>query len=443
MNRTWNRYLPVFIQQLLTRRHLFQQSISNAGWLFVYNIIRKGLGLVVVIWVTRYLGPEKLGLLSYATAMVTLLSSALIGLDAIVVRNIVRNPSCRDETLGSAFVLKIAGGGIMFCLALAVAETLHPDNKLTLMLVAIIAIGMFFQSFNVIECWFQSQILSKYSVYARTVAFVIISGIKIALIFFHAPLTAFAWAGVAEIILGSIGLVIAYRIIGLYPENWRSTGKVARILLRDSWPLMLSEIAIFIYICADKIMIGETVGNTELGFYSVATVVAEALFFIPLAVASTVFPSVVKAKEAGEEFFLLRLQQFYNLMALLAYAVALPVTFLSAWAIPYFFGSVYSKAVPMLVCLVWGGLFINLAIARSQYLTVLNWTRLLMTIDMLGCVLNVAVNYFLIPRYGGLGAAVTSIITYWFVAHGVCFVFKQLNQTGTMMTKAILYPKIW
>jgi O-antigen/teichoic acid export membrane protein len=254
---------------------------------------------------------------------------------------------------------------------------------------------------------------------------------------------AFAWAGLADIVLGSMGLVVAYRISGHHIKDWRATTTMAKSLLRDSWPLMFTDIVILIYMRVDKIMIGDLVGNTELGIYSVAALLAEALYFIPTAITSSVFPSIVEAKEISEEFFYNRLQQFYNLMALLAYVVALPVTFLAGWLVPALFGTAYAKAGIMLVGLVWAGIFINLAMARNYYLTTMNWTRLHFIADFLGCVLNVSLNFLLIPRYGGIGAVIASFVSYWFAVHGTCFIFKPLRRTGLMLTKAIVYPKAW
>jgi O-antigen/teichoic acid export membrane protein len=444
MNAWWTKYLPEILREWLEGRHELQKTIGNTGWLFAEKILRLGVGLLVNIWMTRYLGPEQFGLLSFATSFVLLFSSiGLLGLDSIVVRNIVRNTSCRDETLGSAFVLKLFGGVAAFVLILASIIILRPGDRLTQLLVGITALGMLFQMFSTIDLWFQSQVQSKYSAYVRSAAFVIVSVTKAVIIILHAPLVAFAWAGVADIVIGSLGLIIAYRTNGLHMKSWRATRAMATELMRDSWPLMFTDILVLIYMRVDKIMIGEMSGNTELGVYSVAVLIAEVLYFIPMVINSSVFPSIVEAKGVSEDFFYTRLQKLYNLMAFLGYAVALPTTFLAGWMIPFMFGAAYSKAGPMLIGLVWAGVFINFMIARSYYLTAMNWTRLHFIIDFFGCVLNVSLNFFLIPRYGGMGAVVASIITYWFVVHGLCFVFKPLNRTGTMMTKALLYPKIW
>ena len=444
MDQRWTRYLPEFIGRRLSGRRQLQQLVANTGWLFFDNVLRMGVGLLVTIYVTRYLGPERYGVLSYASALVLVLSSlGGLGLDWVVVRNLVRSPERSDEILGSALALKLAGGALSFVSALAVILLLRPADPLATRLVSIIALGTVFQAFGVINFWFQSQVRSKYSAYARSASFLAISLVKIALIQLEAPLVAFAWTALAEIALGAAGLVGAYRFTGGRLGAWRCSVSTARELMRDSWPLLLTDMVMLAYRRIDQIMIGALVGNSEVGIYAVAVMLAEVWCFIPMAVTSSVFPSVVEARELGEELFRERLQRYYNLMSFLGWAVALPVTLVADRAVPLLFGPSYATATPMLVALTWGGLFLNLSIARSSYLTVMNWTRLHFIIDLLGCLINVALNLYLIPRYGGMGAAVASIAAYWFVAHGSCYLFRPLIPTGNMLTRALFCPKFW
>ena len=157
MNNPWIRYLPAFFRDRLEGRPALLQAIGNTGWLFAENILRLAVALLVNIWVTRYLGPEQFGLLSYAVAFVALFSPlALLGLDFIVVRNIVRAPASRDEILGSAFALKLGGGLVAAALTLAAISALRPGDQTTRSLVGIITIGTLFQAFGTVEFWFQS-----------------------------------------------------------------------------------------------------------------------------------------------------------------------------------------------------------------------------------------------------------------------------------------------
>ena len=72
--------------------------------MFAEQILRMVAGLLVGIWVARYLGPEQFGVFSYAIAFASLFSSiASLGLGGIIVRDLVREPEQRDRYLGTAF----------------------------------------------------------------------------------------------------------------------------------------------------------------------------------------------------------------------------------------------------------------------------------------------------------------------------------------------------
>jgi len=438
------KLLPVFVRHRLEGRPNLQKIIGNTGWLFIDRIVRMGVGLFVGVWVARYLGPEQFGLLSYAVAFVALFSGiATLGLDSIAVRNIVRDPSCRNETLGTVFLMKFVGAVITFGLTMGGIFILRPKDNLIHWLVAIIATGMIFQAFDAIDFWFQSQVQSKYTVYAKNPAFMIVSAAKIALIYHKASLIAFAWVGLVEIVIGSIALMAVYKSNGYYLKTWSVTLRMATSLLKDSWALMLSGIVGLIYLRIDQVILGEVMGNIEVGIYSVAVRLAEIWYFIPMVVLSSVLPSVVEAEAISESLFYERLQKLYNSMALVAYLVAVPITFVAGWLIEILFGPAYSRAGAMLAVLIWGGLFINLGVARSSFLTTKNWTRVSLMQNTLGALVNVVLNYVLIPKYGGIGAAIASCIAYWFAGHGSCFFYRPLFRTGFMLTKAMFYPRIW
>jgi len=444
MNAWWTRYLPKFFGQLLDGRLQFQNIIGNTGWMFADRILRMVTGLLVGIWVTRYLGPERFGMLSYSLAFVALFSPLVsLGLEDIVVRNIVRDPACKDEALGTAFVLKLIGGIASFGIAIGSIVVLHRGDSHLQWLVGIIAAGNLFQAFSVIESWFNSLVQAKFAVIAKTAAFFLCSVTKIVLITHGASLTAFAWVSTIEIAMGSIGLIVVYAFKGGSLLNWRASLKSSVKLLSDSWPLALSIAAMTIYERIDQVMLGEMVGSEEVGIYSVSVRLAEFWIFIPAAIHWSVFPSIVKSRSINDELFYSQMQKFYNLMALLGYAVAVPMTFLAQWLVVLLYGKEFSKAGLILAVLIWAAFFTNLEVARSSYLATMNWTKVYFVTVMLGAILNIALNYVLIPRYGGLGAAISSLIAYWFAVHGSCFLFKPLRRTGSMMTRAMLYPKIW
>ncbi len=443
MSKAWMR-LPAFLQQKIEGRHSLQKAIRNTGWLMGDQIVRMSAGLVIGVWMARYLGPALFGQLSYALAFTMLFSPiAGLGLESIVIRKLVLAPACRDVTLGTALSLSCLGGAIVFVLALLGIHLLRPTDTLTHWLVGITAAGAIPQALVVIEYWFESRVQGNLTVCAKFTAFLVVSVLKIILIMSKAPLVAFAWVGLAEVVIASAGLAFVYLGQGLRITTWNFSRSVAGKLLKDSWPLIFVAAMSYISLRIDQVMLGEMVGSSEVGVYSAAVRLAEPWSFASFAICTSVFPAIMETWATKEELFYEQVQKLYNLMALIAYATAIPISLSAGWLVELLFGAAYSKAGPLLAALIWTGLFTNLAAARTLFLISMNWTKLLSLTVLFGAVLNILLNYFLIPRYGAMGAVIATAISYWFALHGVCFFFNELKKTGLMLSKAIVYPKIW
>src|SRR3990170_6548662 len=102
--------------------------LINTSWLALERVFRMMVALLVGIWVARYLGPEKFGLLNYAQSLVVLVGAlATLGLDSIVTRELVKQPTKRNEILGTAFVLKLAGGVLAIVILTGIINSLGTD----------------------------------------------------------------------------------------------------------------------------------------------------------------------------------------------------------------------------------------------------------------------------------------------------------------------------
>jgi len=444
MNPLWARYLPSFVRNKLDANRHLHAVLSNTGWMVGDKLVRMALGLLIGIWMARYLGPERYGAFSYALAFAFLFSPiAMLGLDEIVIRKLVRDTSRRDEILGTVFILMLLGGTCVLGLAMAAIILVRPGDTLTHWLVAIMTAGTLFQAFLAIEFWFESQLQWKFTVYAKISAFLVISCVKVVLILSQASLIAFAWAGLAEIALGSVGLTAAYRAAGFRLAAWRFSQSMAGTLLKDSWPVIFSVFLTMVYLKIDQVMLGTMAGNQELGFYSAAVRLTEAWNFLPLAICSSVFPGIALLESTDEKRFNEQMQKLYNLMALTAYGIAIPVALLSHWIVGLLFSNAYAKTGSLLSVLIWSVLFTNLAAARNVFMVSRNWLKINLVSTLLGCIVNVLLNLLLIPSYGAMGAIIASLFSYWFAVHGTCFLFKSLRPTGWMLAKAMIYPKVW
>ncbi len=435
----WNRLLFV-LDRLLPGG---SPVLANASWLILDKMFRLGVGLFVSAWVSRYLGPENLGLLAFTMSFAGL----FIGLGApaaenVVVRDLARYPDDRSRILGTAFVLRSAGTLAASLLALAIAGSRYPGDSIRLFCIALALAGSFVQVSDTMDLCFQSRLRSKYTTIAKNAAFLLAAVLRIILIRAGAPLEAFALASLVEIILGALLLWVAYHHQGHSVRQWCWDPVWASRLWKDSWPLLLSGAMISIYMRIDQVMLGELSNDQELGIYAVAVRYAEVWYFIPIALQSSVLPGIVQLTKDPVRMDQ-RLQHLYNLMAFITYAVAIPVTFLSPWIIGSLNGPKFLTAAPMLSVLVWSGMFVSLGVARGVYLTSMNWAKIQLVFTLVGCLINIILNLLWIPRYGGMGAVWATCISYGAQAYLSCFFYRPLWKTGWMLTRALIYPKPW
>lgn len=416
-----------------------RKALANTAWLFADKVLQLGLGLLVGLWVARYLQPERFGLLNYAIATSGLFAPiASLGLSSIVVRDLSRDLSNKEEILGTAFVLKNIGGFLAFILTLGVVILLNPGEYYTQLLVGIAAAATLFQPFETIDFWFQSQVQSKYAVWSTNAAYLLINAVKVTLINLRASVMAFGWVVTAEKALGTLGLVIAYQAKGNQVLRWRFSRSLALELLRQSWPMILSDFMIFIYMRIDQIMLKQLSTAEELGMYAAAVKVSELWYFVPMAIVRSVFPSIVKAKEISESVYYDRLQKLLYLMSLVSYAIAIPVMLFSGPLVTILYGKNYLAAAPSLAILIWAGLFVCLGIARSTWLTTEGLLNFSAATTAVGGVVNVILNFILIPRYGGVGAGIATLIAQMAASYLAHALYPQTRKMFWMQTKAIL-----
>lgn len=387
--------------------------LRNISWLFFDRFLKTGVGLVVGVWVARYLGPEQFGLMSYALAFVALFSAiAGLGLNGIAVRDMVRDPAEANITMGTAFVLQFIGGICAFVLAALIIRFIRPDDGVAKLSVAILSFVMVFKAADVVRYWFEAQVQSKYIVWAENFIVILISAVKIGLIFLGAPLMAFIWALFIEGGFLSVGLFAVYELRGGKIKSWRISLNRARDLLSNSWQLILASVAILAYMRIDQIMLGQMAGDDSVGIYSAAVKISEAWYFIPTVIASSVFPAIIEAKKQGEKFYLNRLQKLYNVVVVLALTVAILMTFLSSRIVAVLFGPMYEQAGPVLAAHIWAGVFVSLGVASGKWLIIENLQKYALYRALLGAVVNIGLNLFMIPKYGVNGAAYATVISY-------------------------------
>lgn len=416
--------------------------VVNTGWLFALRILRLAFAFLVGVWTARYLGPELWGQLNYALALVILFGPLTkLGLENVVVHELVQRPEKRDEILGTAFVLRVLGGVLAFVLTLAAVAFLRPGDTASLFLVAVISFGMTFQAYDVIDIFFQAGTQLKYSVYAKSAALALSNLFKIALILNHASLPWFAAAAALEVVAGAGGLLAAYRLRGLSVRAFRWGAGEARRLVSLGWPLILSGTFAVINFKIDQVMLGQMISQAEVGIYSTASRISEMWYFVPVAISTSIFPMLIQSRrELGPAVYRKRTQHLYDFYVWVSLSVAIVVTFTANWIVVLLFGQAYARSGPILSIHIWAGVFIFLREVLGRWFITENLLTFAFISNGLGALVNVALNLLLIPRYASIGAAVATVISYATAGYLACFLHPRAREAAWMMSLALVAP---
>lgn len=406
------RFILNTLNTKLRQREGLWKILINIGWLFIDKIFRVGLNFLINVWIARYLGVELFGLWNYSIAFVALFSIlSTLGLDSIVVKALKNEFARKDNILGSAFILKLTGGVLALLLAAVTISIIRPGDVVLNFLVILTASNFIFQSFDVIDLYFQSQMQSKFTVYARTGSFLIVAFLKIFLLLNQYSVTAFALAALVETALGALLLVFVFIINKQHIKAWRIDYSLLSKLVTDGLPLMFAGMVILIYMRIDQIMLGNMVGDEAVGIYSAAVRLSEAWYFIPLIITNSTFPAIIDAKKIDQESYMNKLQKLYDTVAWLGISVAIVISLLADHIILMLYGTSYQDAGIILALHTWTSVFVFLGFACGNWFVIENLQKYAFYRTALGAFINVILNIILIPKYEGVGAALATLVS--------------------------------
>jgi O-antigen/teichoic acid export membrane protein len=350
--------------------------------------------------------------LAYAIALLAFVTPlASLGLDAIVVRDIAQHPSQASRVLGTAFMLRLAAGFASCIGVIGLAALLRPNDWSDIGMVAILGFGLVFQSSDVVDLWFQSQMRSKLTVMSRAIAYCTASLVKVGLILADAPLWTFALAFLGETLLASIALAYTYRRM---PSDggWHWDSKIASSLLKESWPFILAGLSVAVYMRVDQLLLRELSDQRQLGLYSAILPLSQALHMVPMTICTSLFPRMATLRRENPQEYSRRLLQLFTLMAWGGLAVAALTASCAHWVVALLLGPGFSEAVSVLRWHSLTNVFVFLGVAQS--ITIVNdrTPHISLIKTLCGAAVSVVLNVLLAPRWGAVGVAWAAIGSY-------------------------------
>lgn len=411
MTIPWQRLLPSFLRRHLVGRIYLQRVIENTGWVMAERILKHAVGFLVGVWIARYVGPHLYGLFNYAGSFVAVFAfMSTLGLDGLVVRDLVRDPGSRERTLGTLLAMRLAGSLLMLLVISAAIFVVDFGDEDAAQLILIISLAQIVLTIDTLDYWFQANVASRYTAMAKISALLLIGVVRVILIVRQAPLVAFAWAILAESLVFAAAMLLAYARAGEHISKLRPHLDLAKSYLARGWPLLTLALVVATSQRIDQVMLGELSTYTEVGTYAVAVRIVEVAYVFPAVLATSVFPAMIKARASNPHQYEKQIQTLFGLGFWSAIGVSLPLSFLSPFIVDLMFGSAFAAAAPVLGVLAWAPALMFFSIIRQRWLFAEDALHAAMTLEICTCILSVLANALLIPRHGALGAAMASIL---------------------------------
>jgi O-antigen/teichoic acid export membrane protein len=384
-------------------------------------------------WVARYLGPAGLGKISYVGALVGVLAPlGNLGVQGSLSALLCQQPQL-PGLVSTALLIELLGT-LVFTIAI-LPFALATKDPIIAALIGIAVIGNFFTSAEV----FETELLNRQrgTVVARlgllqTFAGAFLSGSALLL---QAPLLVFGWLQVLQNVLRAWLLSSVFRGCHLLADLRQVCIPTALALIKRGLPLIIAGLSVSLYMKSDMVMLQWLKGSSAVGQYSVTVRVAESLYFLPVMLASTYMPRIGNRDlEFAENR---ELQQLYRLAWLLGIGMMLASILVLPIFIPVVFGPNYHQAQQALLLSGPAAFAVSTGCASGIWLQNMNLEWLSAIRTLLGCILNIGINLFLIPLIDINGASISTSVSYIIATFGVMLVFNPVTRRNAI---SLLFP---
>lgn len=429
----------VLIIRVLVSNVFKNRVVSNAAWIIGCRVIQSLLSLVIGMLTARYLGPAKFGLINYAASLTAFfLPFMQLGLNSILVQEIIDKPEEEGKTIGTSIVLCLCSSVLCIAGIFSFSLIANANEKDTIIICVLYSTILIFQAIEMIRYWFQAKLKSKYISIVMLAAYLVVSVYRIFLLVTGKSVYWFAFVNAFDSVLIAISLMIIYKKLG--GQRLRFSFSSAKKMLGRSHYFIISSLMITVFAQTDKIMLKLMLGEEETGLYSAAVTCASYLGFVFTAILDSSRPSILESKKTDNSIFENKVTQLYTIVVYLSVAQCIAMTVFPKQIIGILYGEEFFAAAGVLMLVVWYITFSYIGGVRSIWILAENLQKYLWIINLAGAVANVILNAVMIPVLGMYGAALTSIITQMFINVFIGFIIRPLRRSNLLLFKG-LNPK--
>lgn len=400
--------MPSFVLRILKMSKV-ELIAENTAFLLVGKLASKLISLFSVILIARYLGEADYGKYSFVFAFVSFFSIiSELGVYQIVLRDIPRSPERTGKLIGNAIIIKIILSVLAYILAVFIINIMGYPQE-TIIAVQIAAVSLLIDIFNIYGVVYEANLKMKYSVFFFFVGHVLMLGLILLITYFDFGLNLVILATMA-------GTAIQNFLTYIYSTKYVKVKfkidlSVCKNLIKESLPLALSSVFTIIYYRIDMVMLSMMVGDAAVGVYSAAYRISETFLFLPGILMSSLFPLMSKFFENSNETLAFSYEKSAKYLFSLALPMAVGTTILSDEITMAIYGDGFKGSIVALQILIWATAIIFINYATGSFYVSINKQRFVMFYTAMGAVVNILLNYVLIPKYSYIGASTATVLT--------------------------------
>ena len=414
---------------------------KNVTWLLGGKIINMLLQFFVSLATARYLGPSNYGTINYVAAFVSFFSSiASLGLAVVVIKEIAVNRSDNNEIIWTSIWMRFGTAILSTISIVALMFITNRDDPMIVQIAILESLSIVFSSFDTINYYFQGKLLSKWTSIAGVLAYIGMSLYRIFLLATGANIVWFALSTSTDMIFQTVFLMAFYtRIEGFRPRfNWN----IGKRLLKQSYHYLIAGLITILYAQVDRVMLGNMLDKTAVGYYSAALTISQLWSMIPTALIQSLSPILYEAAGKSRNQFLRRLRQSYAALFWLNALYSIFVCLFAHWIILILYGKDYLAGANALRIVVWYYGLSTMSTMNQVYLANDGKDKYINYFCVAGLVTDVVLNFALIPVMGINGAAIATLITHIVIQIVMPYAFKETREIAVCIIRGALLQDV-
>ncbi len=414
---------------------IFNSKVTqNATWIIFCRIIQAVLALVISMLTARYLGPSDFGLINYASSIVNfVIPIVFLGFNNTLVHELTTHPEKESQIMGTSICLSVISSLCCILGVFGFVSFVNTGEQDTIIVCMLYSAILFFQVLDLIQYWFQAKLLSKYSSIASLIAYAIVSIYKVFLLVTNKSVYWFAVSNAIDYALISLFLLLIYFKLG--GKRFSFSKSLAKEMFCRSKHYIVSGLMVAIFAQTDKIMLKLMINEIATGLYSAAVSCAGITAFVFSAIVDSFRPVVFKSYTESKEKYEQNIIKLYSVIIYISLAQSLFMTIFADPIISLLYGQDYSQSANALRIITWYTTFSYLGVVRGIWILNKNYQKYLWIINLSGALLNVIINFLLIPFIGIYGAAIASLLTQFFANFIIGFIIKPIRENNVLMIK--------